>query len=165
MTIELITPEENRILLTTLGNWDSDGYWTQSGFPEIFGLMEFDFAEDDSAKQANLTYPFINAAPGYYNNLQYMIYKKKQQQVGLCSCELTDGIYSFIESTTPTYDEPQWGFSPTIKIPSDWIKENTTLILTFNPVPGEEFQIACSRFSSQWSGTPKPQYLLIMGVG
>jgi hypothetical protein len=163
--MELIVPEENRILLTSLGDWDSDGYWSISPFPEICGLMMFDFAPDDSSKHATLSYPYIQPKIGELQILQYDIYKALDQQVGLCSFELTDGNYSITGSTTPPLNVQEWGFPSDIQIPPDWIEDTTQLIITFDPVPGQSFKIACSRFSLQYSIPYKTQYLPIMGVG
>lgn len=164
-TIQQITPDENRTLLTTLGDWLSDGYWVLSAFPELYGLMRFDFDAAQDPQQAVLSHPHVTAGPGFTHTLAMFIYKVLFQNVGQLTWKLTDGNYSFQGTQTAPIDVTEWGFSANIDIPSDWIEANTQLIITIDSLDFDPFTIAIGRFSLSYLYGPHTDHLPLLGIG
>lgn len=165
--IESITPEENRYLDTSLGDWAGDPVWEPGPIHGYYGLMNFVCQPFGPNKIASLTYPHFNLPK---NKTCYFdaIAGKDLTVWGFpyLAIVITDGQGVDIPLLPVFYPIVAWSHCAyTFTTPPEWNQPTGTILITVYNPDAAEGSVYLDMFSLQYERPTKIQYLPIIGVG
>lgn len=163
--MELITDDEDRLLLTSLGHWTGDAVWNPGPNPPFYATAELILPTAAPSKKMRLSYPNIKVVPGNIHYLYFNFIDWNWNDDKTCIARLTDGV-QIIErtETLPEWEHWIWVMEA-ITIPPGWIKAGTFLEIEASGIPTRDIVLEFTNFSFNAFPPQAPQYLPLMGIG
>ena len=132
METQVITPEENSNLTTSIGDWDTNGEWIP--ITPYFSLpaIEFDLPIAAEDGYMTLVYPHFNPNPGSLHNLLFEAERTSGGDSIIIEWLITDGNYSFTGEKECGLEGYHDHFDENIQIPNDWDQTHSTITITLH---------------------------------